>query len=98
MPMSSPAAAFFSQAVRLLRALVGDSVVIKTIIRRSNAKAIEIYTRAIELSIRFMDKLIGFGASSVEGVGDTQGGFFRRLEKKLAAARTPHECLNHGIG
>jgi len=45
-----------------------------------------------------MDKLIGFGASSVEGVGDSQGGFFKRLGAKLATVGKPHECLNFGIG
>lgn len=45
-----------------------------------------------------MDKLIGFGASSVEGVGDSLGGFLRRLEAKLAQAGKPHEYLNYGIG
>src|SRR5271155_4084357 len=45
-----------------------------------------------------MDKLIGFGASSVEGVGDSQGGFFKRLGKKLAEVGKPYECLNYGIG
>ena len=45
-----------------------------------------------------MEKLIGFGASSVEGVGDTQGGFFQRLERKLADAGRPRECLNQGKG
>jgi len=45
-----------------------------------------------------MRKLIGFGASSVQGVGDSQGGFFKRLEGKLMEAGKPHICLNHGIG
>jgi lysophospholipase L1-like esterase len=45
-----------------------------------------------------MNKLIGFGASTMQGVGDSQGGFFKRLEKKLAQAGAPHECLNYGIG
>ncbi len=45
-----------------------------------------------------MDKLTGFGASTVEGVGDSQGGFFRRLEKKLADAGKPHQSFNLGKG
>lgn len=45
-----------------------------------------------------MTKLIGFGASTMHGVGDSQGGFFKRLEAKLAAAGKPRECLNFGIG
>jgi lysophospholipase L1-like esterase len=45
-----------------------------------------------------MTKLIGFGASTAQGVGDSQGGFFKRLERKLAAAGRAHECLNFGIG
>ena len=44
-----------------------------------------------------MDKLIGFGASSVQGVGDSEGGFFLRLEKKLAKAGRPFECINCGL-
>jgi lysophospholipase L1-like esterase len=45
-----------------------------------------------------MTRLVGFGASTVQGAGDSEGGFFRRLERKLAAAGTPHQCLNHGVG
>ena len=45
-----------------------------------------------------MDKLIGFGASTVQGVGDSQGGFFKRLERKLAEAGKPRACLNFGVG
>lgn len=45
-----------------------------------------------------MIKLIGFGASTMQGVGDLQGGFFKRLEPKLAAAGAPRECINFGIG
>lgn len=45
-----------------------------------------------------MDKLIGFGASTMQGAGDSQGGFFKRLERKLAEAGRPHQCLNFGIG
>src|ERR1700683_214384 len=53
MPMSSPAAAFFSQAVRLLRALVGDSVVIKTIIRRCGVNARDEIHSATQLIVIF---------------------------------------------
>lgn len=45
-----------------------------------------------------MVKLIGFGASTMQGVGDSQGGFFKRLGAKLAKAGKPHDCLNFGIG
>ena len=45
-----------------------------------------------------MNKLIGFGASTMQGVGDSQGGFFKRLDAKLAKAGKPRECLNFGIG
>jgi lysophospholipase L1-like esterase len=45
-----------------------------------------------------MTKLICFGASTAEGVGDSQGGFFKRLERKLAADGRAHLCLNFGIG
>jgi lysophospholipase L1-like esterase len=45
-----------------------------------------------------MPKLIGFGASTMQGVGDSRGGFFRRLEEKLGAGGHPHDCLNFGIG
>jgi lysophospholipase L1-like esterase len=45
-----------------------------------------------------MERLLGFGASSVEGVGDSQGGFLKRLGQKLAAAGKPYECLNYGVG
>jgi lysophospholipase L1-like esterase len=44
-----------------------------------------------------MDKLVGMGASSMQGVGDSQGGFFKRLESKLADASWPHECFNCGV-
>ncbi len=45
-----------------------------------------------------MKTLVCFGASTAEGVGDSQGGFFKRLERKLATAGRPHQCLNFGIG
>jgi lysophospholipase L1-like esterase len=45
-----------------------------------------------------MDKLVGFGASTAQGASDSQGGFLKRLEKKLANAGQPRECLNFGIG
>lgn len=45
-----------------------------------------------------MSKLLGFGASTMQGVGDSQGGFFKRLERKLATASNPRECLNFGVG
>jgi len=45
-----------------------------------------------------MDKLIGFGASTAQGSCDSQGGFLKRLERKLIAAGKPRECLNLGIG
>jgi acyl-CoA thioesterase-1 len=45
-----------------------------------------------------MDILIGFGASSMEGVADSAGGFFTRLGKKLAGAGKPYNCFNFGVG
>ena len=46
-----------------------------------------------------MIKVLGFGASSMEGVGDHErGGFLRRLERKLSAAGRPAEMLNLGVG
>jgi lysophospholipase L1-like esterase len=44
-----------------------------------------------------MDKLICFGASSAQGVGDSEGGFFKRLERKLAGAGRAFECINCGL-
>jgi len=41
--------------------------------------------------------LVGFGASSMEGAGDTAGGFFRRLEDNDATARY-ERLVNLGIG
>ena len=41
--------------------------------------------------------LIGFGASSMAGVGDAYGGFFRRLEDALGAARPELQFLNLGV-
>ena len=41
--------------------------------------------------------LVGFGASSMEGAGDTAGGFFRRLEGCDATARYERR-VNLGIG
>ena len=44
-------------------------------------------------------KVLGFGASSVEGVGDDEaGGFLRRLEQKLRAAGRPAKVVNLGVG
>lgn len=43
-------------------------------------------------------RLLGFGASTMQGVGDSQGGFLGRLAGLLAAAGTPHQCCNHGVG
>jgi len=45
-----------------------------------------------------MTKLIGFGASSMQGACDSQGGFFKRLEQKLTDAGKPRICINFGIG
>lgn len=39
--------------------------------------------------------LLGFGASSMQGVGDSQGGFFRRLEQRTAGQ---YAVANAGIG
>lgn len=43
-----------------------------------------------------MKKLIGFGASSMQGVGDSQGGFFSRLAS--TGAFPDLQFINHGIG
>ncbi len=41
--------------------------------------------------------LLGFGASSMQGVGDSQGGFFRRLEQRYAASGV-YRFTNAGLG
>jgi len=43
-------------------------------------------------------RVVGFGASTVAGVGDSQGGFFRRLEDKYRAAQSSLEFRNEGQG
>jgi lysophospholipase L1-like esterase len=45
-----------------------------------------------------MTKLIGFGASTMQGAGDSQGGFFKRLEAKLSGAGRARKWLNFGVG
>jgi len=42
--------------------------------------------------------LLGFGASSMQGVGDPEGGFFRRLEALQPIGREKTTFHNHGIG
>ncbi|CAN5323731.1 hypothetical protein BH09VER1_BH09VER1_37500 [soil metagenome] len=41
--------------------------------------------------------LLGFGASSMQGVGDTQGGFLSRLASRCLATGT-HQVTNAGVG
>lgn len=43
-------------------------------------------------------RLIGFGASTMEGVGDSQGGFFKRLQEKYRVAIPSVELINEGRG
>ena len=42
--------------------------------------------------------LIGFGASSMHGAKDSQGGFFARLTKTLAIRSPDTRCVNLGVG
>ncbi len=42
--------------------------------------------------------ILGFGASSVKGVGDPEGGFLHRLSILLGSADAPHPTFNFGIG
>ncbi len=43
-------------------------------------------------------KLVGFGASTMSGTGDSQGGFFARVCQKLAQQKLPVEGVQFGIG
>lgn len=45
-----------------------------------------------------MNKLVGFGASTMEGAGDSQGGFLLRFKTKLAQAGQPYDVINLGRG
>jgi len=42
--------------------------------------------------------LIGFGASTVEGTGDSQGGFFKRLQEKYGIEQPALQLANEGRG
>lgn len=42
--------------------------------------------------------LIGFGASTMSGSRDSQGGFFKRIQPPILAKRAGVTFLNHGIG
>jgi lysophospholipase L1-like esterase len=43
-----------------------------------------------------LNTIVGFGASSMQGVGDSQGGFFARAEKLAAGKRM--RWINRGVG
>jgi len=45
-----------------------------------------------------MKTILGFGASTMQGVGDPQGGFFSRLPEHPRLALLPLRFRNHGIG
>lgn len=45
-----------------------------------------------------MKTIVGFGASSMQGIGDPGGGFFSRLPRQAALAGLPLQWKNHGIG
>ena len=45
-----------------------------------------------------MRTIIGFGASSMQGVGDSGGGFFNRIATKLSAVHQDMKFVNCGIG
>ena len=45
-----------------------------------------------------MKTLVGFGASSMEGVGDSQGGFLKRVASHCQAHDLPVTVINKGIG
>lgn len=42
--------------------------------------------------------LVGFGASTMQGVGDSQGGFFKRIQPALSATYPGLRFINHGVG
>jgi len=42
--------------------------------------------------------ILGFGASSMQGVGDPEGGFFKRLEKNWRGRGAKPRFINQGIG
>lgn len=44
--------------------------------------------------MEFKKTIIGFGASSMAGVGDSEGGFFKRMQKVL----TQYQFINLGVG
>ena len=45
-----------------------------------------------------MKTIIGFGASTMAGVGDSQGGFFKRVEQAQQQAYQPAQFINLGAG
>ncbi len=44
------------------------------------------------------ETLIGFGASSMEGVGDSQGGWFARAERIADEKKIRYRWINRGMG
>jgi lysophospholipase L1-like esterase len=45
------------------------------------------------------DLIVGYGASTMQGAGDTElGGVFNRIQAPLRAAWTTRRFLNHGVG
>jgi len=43
-------------------------------------------------------KILGLGASTMEGVGDSGGGFFRRTAEHFARLDAGHTFVNQGVG
>jgi lysophospholipase L1-like esterase len=42
--------------------------------------------------------LVGFGASTMQGAGDSQGGFFARVTRHLQQSQPGRKCYNLGVG
>ncbi len=42
--------------------------------------------------------IVGYGASTMQGVGDTRGGFFARMTRELAVSHPDWRLTNLGIG
>jgi lysophospholipase L1-like esterase len=45
-----------------------------------------------------MKTLLGFGASTMQGVGDVEGGFLSRVGRQLSQSGAPVQVVNLGIG
>jgi len=45
-----------------------------------------------------MNTVVGFGASSMQGVGDSQGGFLQRVVRRCQEGELPVQIHNKGIG